>query len=115
MSKITDIWFRCGLDLKALGSQFGLSDIESDSENYWGWVTGYLDGYHLDITRPHQVSPTKTDTRLFLLGEKQEFSQTLIIYIVEKLKGIGVERIYLGKWVSRGGQDFVKKVVKSIQ
>jgi hypothetical protein len=114
MKDITDVWFVTKLDIEELAEKIGLSDIDADAENYWEWVTGSLIEFKLDITRTHTVPPEETETRIFLLEEKKQFTQELCDLIEERLKQLNIAPIHFGSWVYKQGNDFELCSVKTV-
>lgn len=114
MSNVTDIWFVAEIEIEELAEKLGLSDIVVDAENYWEWATGELEGFKLDITRTHTVNPKETDTRIFLLGDNEQFSKELCDQLVRKLKTLNIAPIYLGIWIYKQGNEFEKIIEQTI-
>ncbi len=102
---VTDLWFRSPLSLREIATRLGLADVCSDSENYWTWEIGTLNGARLDITRTHTKPPETADTRIFLV-DNTKFSEELIVEIVSRLQSFIRGAITCGRWEPRSGNDF---------
>src|SRR4051812_31039075 len=97
--KLSDMWFKTGLDLQDLGKKLGLLNVSYDYENVFEWVSGEVDGYHINISRTHLEPPSEVETNISLehaTGEKVDLHPQLQNILLTKLKKIGVSPIYFG-------------------
>jgi hypothetical protein len=102
---ILDIWLRSPLTLSALVDAPGLRECEFDTENYWEWAIGWIDGVRLNVTRTHTAPPASVDTRIFC-NDIGPFPTTLKDAIVDRLLRADCDPVLCGRWVYRSGDDF---------
>jgi hypothetical protein len=107
---VDDIWFRTGLSLIDIGRGLGLTAIAEDSENYWAWIIGELEGRRIDVTRTHRRKASSTDTRIFVLGDDR-FIPALRQTVVDRLHALGISPVHYGTWKYLRGNDFDKVAV----
>ncbi len=109
MDNITDIWFRTSLKLITLAQNLDIQEIQPDIENYWEWITGYYENYHIDITRCHLTKAIETDSCIFSL-DRRSFSEKFINSMTKNLKNLNITPIYLGRWEYISGDDNFNKI-----
>lgn len=114
-STVTDIWFRTTLPLDEIARQLMLRDITEDAENDWAWAIGTLGSTQLDITRTHGLPAGTVDTRIFILGEANEFPDSLIVELVNRLRRFVSGPLKTGRWQYRSGNDFDLVLVQEYQ
>ncbi|MFF3322391.1 hypothetical protein [Streptomyces sp. NPDC002889] len=103
----TDVWFRSHQSLEELAAAVGARVDIIDGENYWEWVIADLADIQIDITRTHTAPPEETDTRIFPYRyDLSSFPPHVLRQLVAGLQRIGIDPIYVGKWVYRQGNDF---------
>jgi hypothetical protein len=108
---VTDIWFRSPLALGEIAAAVGLSNVREDSENYWAWVIGTLDGVDLDITRTHTRPAARVDTRIFRF-DNQAFTVDQQHLLRSRLLQVVTGDVCFGRWIYLKGNDFELQVVK---
>jgi hypothetical protein len=105
--EVTDLWFRSGLSLAAIGDGLEMGAREQDSENVWEWVIGDIAGARIDVTRDHRSPARDTDVRVFRF-DRGELSAELRAAIVGRLFALGVDRVAYGRWRYLRGNEFEK-------
>ena len=113
MDNITDVWFRSSYSLSDIAEILRFVGPHHDSEDYWEWIIGTLDGAVLDLTRAHQLDPADGDTRVFRL-DNLPLEADLLRTLATRLLGAGVAPVMFGKWVHTTGNSYellVKQVI----
>ena len=108
---ITDIWFFSDVELPELTDHLELTDRVCDSGIDWGWVSGKLLDFKLDIVRRSPSESQPAQTRIFLFEKELPFSQHFIHHLVMRLRELGISPVYCGTWMPEKNGGFTQHIV----